>query len=70
MFARFSHTVARVLIILRPDSCLHPQVLVHLASLIDKLLDVLGFQCGSRLVKIDDHVLQALHYALNLLPLL
>jgi hypothetical protein len=70
MMSHFSHAVAHVLIILGSDSCLHPQVLVHLTSLVHKLLNILGFQCGSGLVKINDHILQAFHDALDLLPLL
>jgi hypothetical protein len=70
MIAHFSHAVAHVLIILRSGSCLHSQVFVHLASLVHKLVDILGLQRGGRLVKIDDHVLKALHYALDFLPLL
>ena len=70
VLAHFSHTVARVLIILRSGSCLHPQVFIHFASLVDKLLNVFRLQCRSGLVKIDDNIFESLHYALNLLPLL
>jgi hypothetical protein len=70
MISHFSHAVAHVLIILRSDSCLHSQIFIHLTSLVNKLLNVLGLQCGGRLVQVDDHVLKALHDAFNLLPLL
>ena len=70
MIAHFSHTVARVLIILQSDSCLHSQIFIHLTSLVNKLLNILGLQGGGRLVQVNDHVLKALHYALNFLSLL
>jgi hypothetical protein len=70
MIGHLSHAIAHVLIILRTDSCLYSQVLVHLASLVHKLINVLGLQCSSGLVKINDHVLKALHYALDLISLL
>ena len=62
----FSHIAYRI----AQDSYSYAHILIHFASFIDKLLNILGFERSSGFIKICDHVLQTFHYAFNLLPLL